>query len=98
MTDSNDRLVDEAEAATILNIKKQTLGVWRCSGRYKLPFFKAGRAVRYRVSDLEEFIAARTVLNTAQADQLEAIRQLPKVEELRLQIDDLVAERKVEKQ
>ncbi len=51
--------IDEAAAATVLNVKKATLGNWRCTGRYALPYVKAGRLVRYRVQDLAEWIAKR---------------------------------------
>lgn len=72
MTNSivDDRLVDEAEAAQILGCRKQTLGVWRSTGRYDLPFVKIGRNVRYRVSDLLAFIDSRTVSSTNEAGEL----------------------------
>ena len=54
-------LVDEKRAAEILGITPGTLGVWRCVRRYRLPYTKIGRSVRYRIEDLEKFIADRTV-------------------------------------
>lgn len=54
-------LVNEKEAARILNISPGTLSVWRCTNRYRLPFVKIGKAVRYRVADLERFIESRTI-------------------------------------
>jgi len=54
-------LVNEKRAAEILGVSAGTLSVWRCTRRYPLPYTKIGRAVRYRVADLEDFIAARTV-------------------------------------
>ena len=54
-------LVDEKQAAEILGITPGTLSVWRCVRRYPLPYSKIGRAVRYRVEDLERFIEQRTV-------------------------------------
>ena len=53
-------LVDEREAAKILDTSPGTLSVWRCTGRYALPFVKIGRKVRYRRSDLFAWIDART--------------------------------------
>lgn len=53
-------LVDEREAAKILDTKPSTLSVWRSTGRYALPFVKIGRKVRYRRSDLAAWIASRT--------------------------------------
>lgn len=54
-------LVDAATAAKALGVTPGTLNVWRCTGRYPLPFVKVGRSVRYRVRDLERFIDSRTV-------------------------------------
>ena len=36
-----------------------TLAIWRTTGRYNLPFYKAGRMIRYRMTDLVEFKANR---------------------------------------
>jgi hypothetical protein len=60
------RLVDEAEAADFIGIKKQTLAVWRCTGRYDLPFVKVGRRVKYRISDLERWLSQRTATSTGE--------------------------------
>ncbi len=49
------QLVNEKEAAEILNIKRQTLSNWRAEGvgpRYR----KVGRLVRYHLADLQAFI------------------------------------------
>ncbi len=59
--------VDDKWAAAALGVQANTLAVWRSSGRYGLPFIKAGRSVKYRVSDLAEFIAKRTASNTGEA-------------------------------
>ncbi len=58
-------LVDEKAAAEILCTTPGTLSVWRSTGRYALPFVKIGRKVRYRVSDLEQWIEQRTRTNGA---------------------------------
>jgi predicted DNA-binding transcriptional regulator AlpA len=55
------RLLTEREAAAFLNIGMATLANWRSTGRVVIPCVRLGRAVRYRVSDLEQFIAAQTV-------------------------------------
>jgi len=49
------------EAAAYLGCKPQTLSVWRCTKRYPLPFVRIGRLVKYRVEDLDKWIARRTV-------------------------------------
>ena len=54
---SDDRLFSRKEAARYLVIAPQTLAVWACTGRYNLPYIKIGHRVRYRKSDLNEFIA-----------------------------------------
>lgn len=51
--------INETQAAEVLAMKTATLGNWRCTGRYNLPFVKSGRLVRYRVADLAAWIAQR---------------------------------------
>jgi excisionase family DNA binding protein len=53
-------LLTPVEAAKILRVTAKTLGLWRCLRRYDLPYVKAGRHVRYKLTDIEKFIAART--------------------------------------
>ena len=55
----DSHLLDDAQTARILDIKKPTLSVWRCTGRIDLPYIKIGRNVRYRAGDLKTFIASR---------------------------------------
>lgn len=55
------KLLSRKEAAELLGLKPQTLAVWHITGRYGLPVVKVGRAVRYRMQDLERWLAARTV-------------------------------------
>ncbi|HCA00441.1 MULTISPECIES: helix-turn-helix domain-containing protein [Stutzerimonas stutzeri subgroup] len=59
--------VDDKQAAVALGIKASTLSVWRSTGRYNLPYMKVGRLVRYRLSDLAEFLARRTSEHTGEA-------------------------------
>jgi hypothetical protein len=55
-------LVDEKRAAEILGLADGTLSVWRCVRRYpELAYVKVGRSVRYRLADIEKFLASRTV-------------------------------------
>ena len=58
--DKTRELVDEKEAARILDISPGTLAVWRSTGRYNLRFLKVGRNVRYRRADLEAWLEKRT--------------------------------------
>lgn len=54
-------LIGRPEAAKYLGIAAGTLAVWACTNRYPLPFVKVGRSVKYRITDLDIFIASRTV-------------------------------------
>ena len=66
-----DRLVDEREAASILDCKPQTLSVWRLRGQGPA-FHKIGRLVKYRLSTLAAYIDSRRCQNTAEADALDS--------------------------
>jgi excisionase family DNA binding protein len=56
----SDPLFKPAEAAEYICVTENTLSVWRCTGRYNIPFIKVGRLVRYRKSALDAFLARRT--------------------------------------
>ena len=54
-------LLDEKEAARYLTLAPATLRNWRALGMLQPKALKIGRrAIRYRFSDLEAFIAAST--------------------------------------
>jgi len=59
------RLLTQPEAARLLGLSERTLERLRVAGGGPL-YVKAGRAVRYRESDLEAWIAARVVSSTSQ--------------------------------
>jgi hypothetical protein len=65
-------LLTEDQAAEILTLQPQTLATWRCTRRYGLPFVRVGRAVRYRLTDLENFLASRTVGGPGHTDSSSA--------------------------
>lgn len=56
----NHNLLTECEAAAFLDCKPGSLGVWRSTGRYNIPFVKIGSKVRYRKCDLEAWLESRT--------------------------------------
>lgn len=60
-------LLDQKQAAVILQVTPGTLSVWRSSGRYSIPFIKVGRNVRYRLRDLEAWLDSRTRASGATA-------------------------------
>jgi excisionase family DNA binding protein len=55
------KLLTAAEAAEILGTTVGTLACWRCTKAYDLPFVKVGALVRYRLNDLRDWIARRSV-------------------------------------
>lgn len=55
------QLLTRPEAAEYLSLAVQTLAVWSMTGKH-LPVVRMGtRAVRYRISDLDEFIEKQTI-------------------------------------
>ena len=58
--------LDDKLTAEALGVKATTLAVWRSTGRYNLPYIKVGRLVRYRVSDIAEFLARRITSHTGE--------------------------------
>jgi predicted site-specific integrase-resolvase len=62
---SEDELLAPSLTAKILNVAVGTLAVWRCTGRYDLPFYKVGKSVKYRRSDVERFLRVRRHVHTA---------------------------------
>lgn len=54
-------LLTPAEAAKLLGLQTETLTRWRTDRRYPLAYVKVGGRVRYRRSDIDAFLDARTV-------------------------------------
>lgn len=65
-TKAGNSLLTTAEAANYLRIEKRTLENWRVSGRGPA-FVRLGGAVRYRMAQLEKFIAQNERFSTAKA-------------------------------
>ena len=55
------KLLTPHEAGEYLGVAPETLNVWRATRRYKIPYVKVGRSVRYRLTDLEAFVQQRLV-------------------------------------
>ncbi len=55
-----DPLFNPPGAAQYIGVAEKTLAVWRCTGRYSIPFIKVGRLVKYRKSALDAFLDSRT--------------------------------------
>ena len=63
---SNDLLTTE-QAAQYLDLKRNTLEIWRTRGGGPL-FVKIGRNVRYRKADLDAFVERNLLTSTSQAN------------------------------
>lgn len=61
MNIEKNKLLTSEEASEMLGLQPNTLNVWRATNRYHLPFVKVGRLVRYRLSDINDFIENRLV-------------------------------------
>lgn len=61
-----DRLTPK-QTAQALGVSPATLAVWRCTGRYALPFYRVGSRVYYARHDVEAFIASRRIEPTTAA-------------------------------
>jgi len=48
------------DAANYIGVAGPTLETWRCTGRVKIPFIRIGRLVKYRISDLDNFLSKQT--------------------------------------
>jgi len=51
------QLLSPYEAASYLNVSARTLANWRCIGTPNIPYSKVGRCVRYRIADLDTYVA-----------------------------------------
>ncbi|MBI2379211.1 MAG: helix-turn-helix domain-containing protein [Gammaproteobacteria bacterium] len=58
-------LLTPEQAAERLLVGVKTLAKWRCTGIGGPKFVKVGARVRYRVADLETYLAGRTFEHTA---------------------------------
>jgi len=61
---NEEQFLNEKELAELLNIKSETLRNWRWDGRGPI-FIKIGSNVRYRMSDIEEYINGRIRKSTS---------------------------------
>lgn len=64
---SPNTLFTTDEAAAYIGISGRTLATWRSTGRHSLRYIKVGSRVRYRLRDLDEWLASRSQEHTGQA-------------------------------
>ena len=58
-TNSGDEWLQYRGAARLVGATPGTLQVWVCTGRYGLPFYKIGKNVRFKRSELLQWLKAR---------------------------------------
>lgn len=63
-TSNKPKLLTSKQAADYICVAPDTLAVWRCTGRYNIPYIKIGSKVRYREQNLNEFLDERTQRRT----------------------------------
>ena len=71
MNDQFETLLTAKQTAEILNVSEMTLANSRSTGRgINPPYVKlSNKAIRYRLSDLEEYIENNTFNNTGEAKE-----------------------------
>jgi hypothetical protein len=65
----SEPLIGEKEAAELLDLKPQTLAVWRIKG-IGPAFYKMGRLVKYKRSELAAYVESTRCHNTGEAESL----------------------------
>lgn len=55
----SEELLTAKQAAAFLKVKPGTLACWRATKRYPLKYTRVGKSIRYRLSDLQAFLASR---------------------------------------
>ena len=69
-TEQPEPLVDIQAVADFLGVTVSRLRKWRERGAMPFPAFAVGRAVRFRLSDVEAWLMTRLHHNTAEARAL----------------------------
>jgi hypothetical protein len=64
-------LLTTAELSAQIKCAEITIRKWRMSGKGP-PYIRCGANVRYRLSDVETWLKARTIISTSEADVKQA--------------------------
>ena len=70
-------MLTSEQAAKYLGINPGTLAVWRSVKRYEIPYYKVGKSVRYRMEDLNKFLSAGRVDNSALIAKTKGVEEKP---------------------
>jgi len=54
---NKQNLISAEQAADYLDVTARTLANWRCRSWPNIPYCKIGRCIRYRLADLDDYIA-----------------------------------------
>lgn len=73
-TIDDDVLLNEVRTADLLNLSIRTLQAWRVQGRGP-SYVRAGRAVRYRKSDLKDWIETNLVVPATASCEIQGAEQ-----------------------
>lgn len=57
----HNKLLSAGETANILGLKESTLAQFRWRGDKRLPWVKLGKSIRYKLTDIEDFIERSTI-------------------------------------
>lgn len=77
-----NRMLSTEEAAAFMGLQPCTQAAWREDGSQPdLPFFKIGKAVRYRCADVLAFLEARRAVSTLAAQQIKPAAKPVKADE-----------------
>ena len=53
---TSEILFKRKEAAKYLEVSESTLANWAVTKKFRLPYFRVGRGVRYKKTDLDDFV------------------------------------------
>jgi hypothetical protein len=62
MPGQNNEYLSRREAAAFLGVAPATLAQWYSRRQFKVPFYRIGRRVWYKMTDLQKFIESRVVV------------------------------------
>ena len=68
-TPNKDLLLTEFQVQDRYGLKVGTLRAWRVRGTVKLPFVKLGSMIRYRLGDVEAFLADNVHFHTSEIQE-----------------------------
>lgn len=71
MEPDDEKYLTETQVARLLGISPRTLQAWRYRGGHTPQFIKVGRAVRYRLGDVREWLRERQRRSTSDTGDLE---------------------------